>query len=203
MRIFSLIFLFLFAGNLFADDFTLALTKSDFYIDKKEYRRALKELNSIDLKILSDSKKAKIYNRRGFVYYKKKQYNEALKNYFISLKLDTNLYYVYNNIGVVYFALKDFEKAKEYYLEAVNRKSNYIKAFVNLALVNLYLRDYHSSYSWMMKAFKSDREYISKRFSNKKAVEKLKELAKERPDDKELKDILKWAEKVAEGKFSM
>ena len=167
--------------------------KMQLYIEMQDYTNAERFIRKIDFDKLDENKKAVIYNKIGFVYYKLKKYRYAFKNYFSALKYDSKLYYVYNNIGILYFHWDEYNNAKKYYLKALRLNSKYPKVLVNLAVVDFYLRNYESAYEWYKKAKKIDKNYVKKRFNKKKGLEKLRALVKKYPDDKELQRLLKWA----------
>ncbi len=170
------------------------IIKMNFYLEKNEFQKAYNEMVYINFDAVPKDKRALLYNKAGFIYYKLNRINEALNNYYKALRLNPELYFVYNNIGVIFFSLKNYEKAKEYYLKAYEKNKNYPKVLVNLAIVNFYLKNFAEAYNWFKKALFCNRDYIQQRFNRKKVLQKLRELVKQNPDDKELKKILKWAE---------
>lgn len=170
------------------------IIKMNFYLENDEFVKAYNELIHINFDAISEDKRALLYNKAGFIYYKLNRTNEALNNYYKALRLNPELYFVYNNIGVIFFSLKNYRKAKEYYLKAYEKNKNYPKVLVNLAIVDFYLKNFVESYNWFKKALLCNRDYIQKRFNRKKALQRLREFVEQNPDNRELKRILKWAE---------
>lgn len=168
------------------------IIKMNAYIEMGKYKLAYDKALSIDLKKYNKDKRAVLYNKIGFIYFKLNKFNLALKSYSKSIDLDKDLYYVYNNIGVIYFKKNYYKKAKKYYLKALKANKNYPKVLVNLAVVDFYMKNFIGSLSWYKKALFQDKDYINKRFDNKKAMITLKELIEKNPDDEEFKSIYKW-----------
>ncbi len=199
MRDYILILMYLFVVTRYSISQTnkniYPLIKIDLYLEMKKYKEAFQEIKNIDFNKIKNDERPYVFNKVGFIYYKINEYNKALEFYFKALEYNPKIPYIYNNIGAIYYALKKYKEAKKYYLKALSIMSNYAKVLVNLAVVDFYLKNYNESYNWFKKALKCDKDYVKKRFKKKKAMDKLKELIKEHPEDKELKRILKWAQK--------
>lgn len=181
------------AGNKISNEISIA--KINYLIEIGDFQNAYKELPSIDISKIPSDKKALFYNKAGFINYKLNNNENALKNYFSAVTLNSNLYFVYNNIGVIYYSLKQFNKAKEYYLKALDKNKNYPRVLVNLAVVDFFLKNYKNAYEWLKNALNCDKKYVKKRFDKKKAIQKLKEWVHQNPDDKDLKKMLEWLNK--------
>ena len=103
----------------------------------------LKLENLIDAhKYISDAMKIKkdylSHNYLGQVYYKMKNYDEAINNFNISIKLNNNVHVTYVNRGSVFEDLEDFEKAIEDYKKAIDINPKAYQAYNNIG--NIYTK---------------------------------------------------------------
>lgn len=171
------------------------LIKIHYFIQIKDYLKASTLIHDISLDNKTDQEKAVYFNTKGFIYYKLKNPDQALKNYSLAVKYNPHLYYVYNNIGIIFYQQKNYKKAKTFFLSARKYKDDSAKILVNLALTDFYLRNYDQSFNWVQKALQCDQEYIKKRFDEKKAFNQITQLIKQYPEDKELQKIYQWAKK--------
>ncbi len=167
----------------------------DNLLAMKDFTTAKKIMDKININSLTTKEQAILLNKFGFIYFKLNQYKEALSNYFKSIKLNNTFPYVYNNIGIIYLKNENYKNAKIFFLEALKLKKDYVKVLVNLAITDFYLKNYKNAFNWYKKALLIDKKYLKNRFDKKKAYNKLKELAKKNPEDKELQKMVKWAEK--------
>jgi len=111
------------------------------------YFYGLKDIIEIDYEkaielytdIVEKYKDKETYNRIGVAYLRLTKYDEAIKYFNESIKIDKKYNLPYNNLGVVYSAEKninrDYKKAIEYFELAA--KLNYDKA--NLSIAELYI----------------------------------------------------------------
>ena len=103
----------------------------------------LKLENLIDAhKYISDAMKIKkdylSHNYLGQVYYKMKNYDEAINNFNISIKLNNNVHVTYVNRGSVFEDLEEFEKAIEDYKKAIEINPKAYQAYNNVG--NIYTK---------------------------------------------------------------
>lgn len=103
----------------------------------------LKLENLIDAhKYISDAMKIKkdylSHNYLGQVYYKMKNYDEAINNFNISIKLNNNVHVTYVNRGSVFEDLEEFEKAIEDYKKAIDINPKAYQAYNNIG--NIYTK---------------------------------------------------------------
>ena len=103
----------------------------------------LKLENLIDAhKYISDAMKIKkdylSHNYLGQVYYKMKNYDEAINNFNISIKLNNNVHVTYVNRGSVFEDLEEFEKAIEDYKKAIEINPKAYLAYNNIG--NIYTK---------------------------------------------------------------
>ncbi len=93
--------------------------KNDLSMDE------LNEIMNIGKKYNLNSIKAKVYRRKGDLYFEGNQYLEAYKSYFYSMdilrgeELVTEICYVYNRLGYCKFLLLDYEEAIVYFNKAI------------------------------------------------------------------------------------
>lgn len=103
----------------------------------------LKLENLIDAhKYISNAMKIKkdylSHNYLGQVYYKMKNYDEAINNFNISIKLNNNVHVTYVNRGSVFEDLEEFEKAIEDYKKAIDINPKAYQAYNNIG--NIYTK---------------------------------------------------------------
>jgi predicted O-linked N-acetylglucosamine transferase (SPINDLY family) len=103
----------------------------------------LKLENLIDAhKYISDAMKIKkdylSHNYLGQVYYKMKNYDEAINNFNISIKLNNNVHVTYVNRGSIFEDLEEFEKAIEDYKKAIEINPKAYQAYNNIG--NIYTK---------------------------------------------------------------
>ena len=79
---------------------------------------------------------AALYYNFGNSFLRKKKFNEAIKNYFQSIKIDQNFVPSYYNLGNVYKEKEDLEKAIKYFKIAVKIDPKNIPAKINLGVAN-------------------------------------------------------------------
>ena len=79
---------------------------------------------------------AALYYNFGNSFLRKKKFNEAIKNYFQSIKIDQNFVPSYYNLGNVYKEKGDLEKAIKYFKIAVKIDPKNIPAKINLGVAN-------------------------------------------------------------------
>jgi len=93
-------------------------------------------------KFISDAMKIKkdylSHNYLGQVYYKMKNYDEAINNFNISIKLNNNVHVTYVNRGSVFEDLEEFEKAIEDYKKAIEINPKAYQAYNNIG--NIYTK---------------------------------------------------------------
>jgi tetratricopeptide (TPR) repeat protein len=154
--------LFLLSGNLSVNAHpqkdSLQTAKSfarvDSLIGKRGFDQAITELNDL-IKAGKSTQDhhtiANAYRQTGNVYLMQRNFDQALQNYFLSLKhyvpqKDTlELAKLYSNMGTLYSILKELPKAKGYYLKSLslNTQKNIdrLKTMVNLAGVYAELKE--------------------------------------------------------------
>jgi tetratricopeptide (TPR) repeat protein len=84
-----------------------------------------------------DRRLAVALNNRGVAYKAKGDFDHALQDYDLALRLDPYAANHYNNRGVIYRIKGDFARAVEDYEKAIELKPDYIAAYYNRALAYL------------------------------------------------------------------
>ena len=103
----------------------------NLYVKVKNNTKAFNYLNiSIDILKKDDNKQPLIlfyaYINLGKVNYNRKEYKNALENYYIALQLHSKLHenneikVLYYGLGSTYFKLKDYDKAISYLHKSIN-----------------------------------------------------------------------------------
>jgi tetratricopeptide (TPR) repeat protein len=73
------------------------------------------------------------YNNLGEAYDKLKQYDKAIMEFEVAVKLNPTYYFGLSNLGNIYGKLKQYPKAIEYFKKALQANPNYAPAHYNLA----------------------------------------------------------------------
>lgn len=166
-------------GNLWAE--------TDYDIALGYYQKALKIANKYDKKDLI----AGSYMNIGNTYYRKKQYQVALKNYELSYRLFSEINNLIGNIlssqnmGVMYYNLDDLEHAEKLLL-SVHKRAKENKLFNTIAGINMTL----SSIYITKNDFKKAETYINEGI----------EMAKLTNDKKKVYDFIYFNYKLEEKK---
>ncbi len=82
-------------------------------------------INLLNNNVLETYRDAGLYVRRGFAWYCKKSYNEAIIDYNKALEINPNYELAFNNRGATWVALKDYDKAIEDFDKAIAFNSDY------------------------------------------------------------------------------
>lgn len=102
-----------------------------------DYYKAL-DLYSEALKKADNNRwKAKIYLKRGGVYELLKQFENAKREYELSIQKDEKYADAYKFLGTIYYGEGDYDKAIKYLSKAVELNSDYWEAEYNLSLAYL------------------------------------------------------------------
>ena len=98
----------------------------DLYMAQHRYVAALNVYQSIELK------SAVVWNKIGVAYHHMFAFEEARKNYEVSLRLNPHYAEALNNLGAVYHARKDYRKAESEYKLAIRYAPKSGVAYGNL-----------------------------------------------------------------------
>ncbi|MBU0763889.1 MAG: tetratricopeptide repeat protein [Bacteroidetes bacterium] len=75
---------------------------------------------------------ADAYEQLGLAYFRKNDYDNALKYYNITIEKAPTKARAYSNMGIIYFSRGDYKKAMEVYEKAVKYDSRFADAYMNL-----------------------------------------------------------------------
>ncbi|MHA1540143.1 MAG: tetratricopeptide repeat protein [Alphaproteobacteria bacterium] len=88
---------------------------------------------------------ASMYNNLGSVYFKKKDYNLAIKNYKEANKIDPSFAQPLYNIGTTHHLKKEYDRAIHYFEKAININPDYAEAYNNLGSVYSDTKNYNTA----------------------------------------------------------
>ena len=108
-----------------------AADKAFYFIDKREYERALPYLE-IAIKTNISSLKAWAYFQIGYCYVELKSYIKAIEAYKQAIRIDPDDAIAYYNLGYVYDNINNYTKAIEAYKQAIRIDPDYADAYTNL-----------------------------------------------------------------------
>lgn len=131
-----------------------------------KYRSALINANKV---LAKDRSSTYALYTKGCAYFEKENYQEAIKNFELGVKLEPNFYgYVY--LGDCYFELKKKDIALGYYSKAIDFKHENNSVADEVDLVGIYYnmgqiyfskRKYDAALNYYTEAFKLDSQYDS------------------------------------------
>ena len=110
-----------------------AYNQAQFFIDKREYKKALPYLE-IAIKTDISSLKAWAYFNIGFCYDKLKTYSKAIEAYIQVIRIYPDYAIAYCNLGFAYDQLGFHEDAREAYIQAIRIYPDYAEAHYYLGL---------------------------------------------------------------------
>jgi tetratricopeptide (TPR) repeat protein len=110
-----------------------AADKAFYFIDKREYEKALPYLE-IAIKTDISSLKAWAYFQSGYCYGKLNSYAKAIEAYKQAVRIDPDDADTYYNLGNVYFALDNHSKAIEVYKQAIRIDPDDAETHYNLGI---------------------------------------------------------------------
>ncbi len=117
------------------EDLETVNTKLELLRITNKYQEAIKYINEI-----KKNKKIKpnfnTYSIIGTIYHLLNFFEEAKKNYQLSIKLGNKNSNVYTNIALIYQSLGELEKSKENYKKALKKNKTNKEAFRSLAFIN-------------------------------------------------------------------
>lgn len=125
-------------------------TNSDFFYAIASAYSFQNKLDSAQSNILRaialDDKQSDYYDFAGNVFFKSKNYTEAIENYSLAIQwnelseVKLNVALCYYNRGVSYLNLKQFENAKSDFSSCINLGGMVVGAYHNRGIVNLKLK---------------------------------------------------------------
>lgn len=122
----------------------------------------------------------------------------AAEFFLTAIAADPKQKHYYNNLGAAYMRMGEYLKAEEQFKISLQFDSNYARALSNMSVTLFHLGRYRESYNYYVLTRKADREYSERRFEKKRVSSVIKKLSDEKPDNEELKKIMKYMESDAE-----
>ncbi len=83
---------------------------------------------------VASSEKAVVYNDRGFAFYEKGQYDQAIADYDKAIEINPKLAMAYNNRGLVFDGTGQFDRAIADYNKAIEINPEFSIAYNNRGL---------------------------------------------------------------------
>ncbi len=110
--------------------------EKDFFDEKiLDALNTIKELEELKQKYPN---KSIIYEKLAWVYAKERNFQKAVENYLIAIKLNPNSYSAYNNLGNIMFLTGNRQKAVEFYKKSIEINPNQIDSRLNLGILYYY-----------------------------------------------------------------
>jgi len=110
--------------------------EKDFFDEKiLDATNTIKELEELKQK---HPDKSLIYEKLAWVYAKEKNFQKAIENYLIAVKINPNSYSAYNNLGNIMFLTGNKQQAVEFYKKSIEIKPEQIDSRLNLGILYYY-----------------------------------------------------------------
>jgi tetratricopeptide (TPR) repeat protein len=110
--------------------------EKDFFDEKiLDATNTIKELEELKQKYPD---KSLIYEKLAWVYAKEKNFQKAIENYLIAVKINPNSYSAYNNLGNIMFLTGNKQQAVEFYKKSIEIKPEQIDSRLNLGILYYY-----------------------------------------------------------------
>lgn len=142
-------------------------------IAEKEYNKSLiekefsKKMQFLNRAIELDSTKWEFFFERGYLLLEMNEYNKAILDYNVSLKLNPNNVNIYTHLAFCYGKINDLETAIEYSNESIKLDPRNIIGYSNLAIFLRKKGEYDNSLAILTKAI--DIENTNDRLYNSRA----------------------------------
>ncbi|MFY7965931.1 MAG: CDC27 family protein [Chitinophagaceae bacterium] len=130
--------------------------KATEYYKKKEYTKAIKEL---DKTLLSDSNNIKALLLKGHCLYDLKQFQQSYNLFSKVLQIDSTDFEALNQRGLILNTIQEFEGAISDFTKALKLNlpdSIKISLYINLGTAKAAIRDFEGAYESYMSAYKID-----------------------------------------------
>ena len=119
-------------------------------IINKEFDKAISLVNNSNTTKIERNLKFRLL---ASIYFKKKDWENAIKYYEKVLPNSKDKFGIYNNIGISYFNLGELKKSVVFYLKSIENNQNFDVAHENLAITYKNLDDYESAIKSFVMAF--------------------------------------------------
>jgi len=132
------------------------LEKQNQHSDSLSIQLNSTELKNVNLDLVQDPNNSTLYTKRAKVYLELKQFNEALNDAKLAIKIDSTLAENYLTLVDVYFSMNNTRLAKENLLVMEKRFPDNEKAFLKLAELYFLVKQYQESITYINKSLKLD-----------------------------------------------
>ncbi len=110
--------------------------EKDFFDEKVlDAANTIKELEQLKQKYPN---KSLIYEKLAWVYAKEKNFQKAVENYMMAIKINPNSYSAYNNLGNIMFLTGNRQQAIEFYKKSIEINPQQIDSRLNLGILYYY-----------------------------------------------------------------
>ncbi|MBA7579907.1 tetratricopeptide repeat protein [Candidatus Atribacteria bacterium 1244-E10-H5-B2] len=141
-----------------------AVNKALYFIDKREYEKALPYLE-IAIKTDISSLKAWAYFKIGFCYEILGVYTKAIEAYKQAIRINPDYVDAYNNLGNSFDELGYYTKAIEAYKQAIHINPNCISPHYNLGIIYGELGYYTKAIEANKQAIRIDPEHVNAHYN--------------------------------------
>ena len=127
------------------------------YADKKNIKFLNQLIERYSSIIMLNSTNALAYYKRGYVFFKKKQYRKAIEDFSKSIDLNKNFVYSYISRGESYFNLKEVDLAEQDFKQVIEFSTNLNhKIYIRLGNVMIFQSRFNDAIEYFTKAIKLD-----------------------------------------------
>jgi tetratricopeptide (TPR) repeat protein len=134
--------------------------RGDILMARKMYREAIETYQG------AVKEAAVIYNKLGIAYHHLNDFDKAIENYTMALRLNPNYSEAINNIGTVYYAKKNSKRAISEYQKALKIAPKSASIHSNLGTALFSRKKYDEAFAAWQKAFELDPEVFEHRSSH-------------------------------------
>ncbi len=114
------------------------------------------ELKAVNKELVQDPNNADLYNKRARIYISLKQYQEALRDTKLAVKIDSTIADYYLTMVDVYFVMNNTRLTKETLLSMERKFPENAKASLKLAELYFLVKQYQDAITYINKALRID-----------------------------------------------
>ena len=138
--------------------------KALYFIDKKEYEKALPYLEIVIKTETPPLIKAWAYFSMGICYQELSDYIKVIEVLNQAIRIDPNFALAYYGLGYAYSKLGNYTKAIEAYKQTIRIDPDYVKAYLNMGAAYSLLGNLTKSIDFFKQAIRIDPDYIEAHF---------------------------------------